>query len=93
MATAAQIASQPGVVRMEEPVTDLALAEAGLDRALAEAIDALVVMREREGRALESDLTHTARAGLHAGGRGGGAGADGPSRPTGPGFKSGWPSS
>src|SRR5262252_8281902 len=40
--TAAQIASQPGVVRMEEPVTDLALAEGALDRALAEALDALV---------------------------------------------------
>lgn len=55
--TAAQIANQPGVVRMEEPVTDLAVAEGALDRALAEALDALVAMREREGRALESDLS------------------------------------
>ena len=55
--TAAQIANQPGVVRMEEPVTDLAVAEGALDRALAEALDALVAMREREGRALEADLS------------------------------------
>src|SRR5215470_8153424 len=55
--TAAQIASQPGVVRMEEPVTDLAQAEAGLEHALAEALDALVSMREREGRALQADLS------------------------------------
>ncbi len=55
--TAAQIANQPGVVRMEEPVTDLAVAEDALDRALAEALGALVAMREREGRALEADLS------------------------------------
>jgi len=55
--TAAQIASQPGVVRMEEPVADLAVAEGALDRALAEALAALVAMREREGRALEADLS------------------------------------
>ena len=55
--TASQIASQPGVVRMEEPVTDLALAEGALDRALAEALDALVAARMREGRALEADLS------------------------------------
>ena len=55
--TAAQIANQPGVVRMEEPVTDLAVAEGALDRALAEALDALVAMREREGRVLEADLS------------------------------------
>ena len=55
--TASQIAGQPGVVRMEEPVTDLALAEGALDRALAEALDALVAARVREGRALEADLS------------------------------------
>jgi len=54
--TAAQISSQPGVVRMEEPVTDLAHAEGALDRALADALAALVAMREREGRALGADL-------------------------------------
>ena len=54
---AAQIANQPGVVRMEEPVTDLAVAEGALEHALAEALDALVAMREREGRALEADLS------------------------------------
>jgi len=55
--TAAQIASQPGVVRMEEPVTDLVVAEGALEHALAEALEALVAMREREGRALEADLS------------------------------------
>ena len=55
--TASQIASQPGVVRMEEPVTDLALAEGSLERALTEALDALVAARVREGRALEADLS------------------------------------
>ena len=55
--TASQIASQPGVVRMEEPVTDLALAEGALERALAEALDAMVAARVREGRALEADLS------------------------------------
>jgi len=55
--TAAQIAGQPGVVRMEEPVTDLTLAEGALDRALAEALEALVAARVREGRALEADLS------------------------------------
>ena len=55
--TASQIAGQPGVVRMEEPVTDLALAEGALERALTEALDALVAARVREGRALEADLS------------------------------------
>ena len=56
-ATAAQISSQPGVVRMEEPVADVAVAEGALDRALADALAGLVAMREREGRALEADLS------------------------------------
>lgn len=55
--TASQIANQPGVVRMEEPVTDLAVAEGALERALADALDALVAARVREGRALEADLS------------------------------------
>ncbi|HET9035075.1 MAG TPA: YicC/YloC family endoribonuclease [Myxococcaceae bacterium] len=55
--SAAQIANQPGVVRMEEPLTDLAVADAALEQALADALDALVAMREREGRALEADLS------------------------------------
>lgn len=55
--TAAQISSQPGVVRMEEPVADVAVAEGALDRALADALAGLVAMREREGRALEADLS------------------------------------
>ncbi len=54
--TAAQIANQPGVVRMEEPVTDLSVAGGALDHALGEALDALLTMREREGRALQADL-------------------------------------
>jgi uncharacterized protein (TIGR00255 family) len=53
----AQIAALPGVIRMEEPVMDLAVAEGALERALAEAVEALVAMREREGRALEADLS------------------------------------
>ncbi|HUM10461.1 MAG TPA: YicC/YloC family endoribonuclease [Myxococcaceae bacterium] len=55
--TTAQVAALPGVIRMEEPVTDLALAEGALERALSEALQALVGMREREGRALEADLS------------------------------------
>ena len=58
---AAQIANQPGVVRMEEPVTDLAVAEGALEHALAEALDALVAGASRIMRELSSgqyDLTH-----------------------------------
>ncbi len=54
--TTAQIAALPAVIRMEEPVADLGVAEATLERALTEALDALAAMREREGRALEVDL-------------------------------------
>jgi uncharacterized protein (TIGR00255 family) len=54
--TTAQIAALPAVIRMEEPVADLGVAEAALERALTEALDALATMREREGRALEVDL-------------------------------------
>ena len=54
--TTSQIAALPAVIRMEEAVTDLGKAEAALENALAEALDALVLMREREGRALEVDL-------------------------------------
>ncbi len=54
--TTAQIAALPAVIRMEEPVADLGGAEAALERALTDALDALVLMREREGRALEGDL-------------------------------------
>jgi uncharacterized protein (TIGR00255 family) len=54
--TTAQIAALPAVIRMEEPVADLGVAEAALERALTEALDALAAMREREGRALEVDL-------------------------------------
>jgi len=55
--TAAQIAQLPGVVRMEEAVTDLAVADGALERALDDALNALVTMREREGRALQADLS------------------------------------
>ncbi|HTS80630.1 MAG TPA: YicC/YloC family endoribonuclease [Myxococcaceae bacterium] len=55
--TAAQIAQLPGVVRMEEAVTDLAVADGALERALDDALNALVAMREREGRALQADLS------------------------------------
>lgn len=55
--TTAQIAALPGVIRMEEPLTDLGVAEGALDRALAEALEAVAAMREGEGRALEADLS------------------------------------
>ncbi len=55
--TTAQIAALPGVIRMEEPLMDLGVAEGALELALGEAIEALVAMREREGRALAADLS------------------------------------
>ena len=60
--TAAQIATQPGVVRMDEAGADLEAATQALERALGLALDALVTAREREGRALAADLaTRTER--------------------------------
>ncbi|MCI0573581.1 MAG: YicC family protein [Myxococcaceae bacterium] len=52
----AQIATQPGVLRLEERGVDVASAEASTSGALDAALDALVRMREREGEALRVDL-------------------------------------
>ncbi|HMK71799.1 MAG TPA: YicC/YloC family endoribonuclease [Myxococcaceae bacterium] len=54
--TAAEVAAQTGVVRMEEPTVDAAAAARAADLAVAEALAGLQAMREREGAALERDL-------------------------------------
>jgi uncharacterized protein (TIGR00255 family) len=54
--TAAQLATQAGVVRMDEAGADLEAATQALERALGLALDALVAAREREGQALAADL-------------------------------------
>jgi uncharacterized protein (TIGR00255 family) len=54
--TVAQVAGQPGVVRLEEAGVELETAGQALQGALAQALDALVAMRQREGRALHEDL-------------------------------------
>jgi uncharacterized protein (TIGR00255 family) len=53
----ADILSAEGVVTLEERGADLAAAGAALAAALAQALDSLVAMREREGAALARDLT------------------------------------
>jgi uncharacterized protein (TIGR00255 family) len=52
----AQVAAQPGVLRLEERAVDLASAEEATRRALETALDALVEMRHQEGVALRADL-------------------------------------
>jgi uncharacterized protein (TIGR00255 family) len=54
--TAAEVAAQTGVVRMEEPTVDGPAAARAADLAVAEALAGLQAMREREGAALERDL-------------------------------------
>jgi len=54
--TAAEVAAQTGVVRMEEPTVDVAAAARAAELAVAEALAGLQGMREREGAALERDL-------------------------------------
>jgi uncharacterized protein (TIGR00255 family) len=56
VATAADVAASPGVVRMEEPTVDVAAATRAAEAAVTEALAGLVGMREREGAALEADL-------------------------------------
>lgn len=51
-----QVASQPGVVRLEEKRVDPALLEQALHAALEEAVEALLTMRAIEGQALRADL-------------------------------------
>jgi uncharacterized protein (TIGR00255 family) len=50
------IAQQPGVVRLEERVAVPEDAQRALEMALSQALDALVVMREREGASIAADL-------------------------------------
>lgn len=52
----ALIAQQPGVLRLEERTADPQDAQRALEAALAQALDALVAMREREGAAIAADL-------------------------------------
>lgn len=54
--TLAQVAVQPGVVRLEERGVDVAAAEEATRQALEGALDALTAMREQEGLALRADL-------------------------------------
>ena len=54
--TAAEVASQPNVVRMEEPTPDVPAATQAAQAAVAEALLGLVAMREREGASLGADL-------------------------------------
>jgi uncharacterized protein (TIGR00255 family) len=55
--SAAEVAGQPGVVRMEEPTVDVAAATRAAETAVAEALQGLVAMREREGASLGVDLS------------------------------------
>lgn len=51
------IASQSGVIRLEEARVDLEAATRALEEALNAAIDALLAMRNKEGAALHADLS------------------------------------
>jgi uncharacterized protein (TIGR00255 family) len=55
--SAAEIAGQPGVVRMEEPTVDVPSATRAAEAAVAEALQGLLTMREREGASLGADLS------------------------------------
>jgi uncharacterized protein (TIGR00255 family) len=55
--TAAEVAGQSNVVRLEEPVVDVPAATLAAEAAVSEALQGLVSMREREGAALATDLT------------------------------------
>jgi len=54
--TIADLLGVEGIVRLEEPDTDLDEAGRALEAATAEALDRLVEMREREGRNLRDDI-------------------------------------
>ncbi len=54
--SAAEVATQAGVVRMEEPTVDVPSATRAAEGAAAEALLGLVAMREREGASLGADL-------------------------------------
>ncbi len=55
--SAAEVAAQSGVVRMEEPTVDVPSATRAAEAAVAEALLGLVAMREREGASLAADLS------------------------------------
>lgn len=55
--TAAEVAGQPNVVRLEEPTPDVPAATRAAEAAAAEALLGLVAMRDREGASLAADLT------------------------------------
>ena len=50
------VAQQPNVIRLEETQVNLEDAGRAMEQALAQAIDALSAMRQREGQALSADL-------------------------------------
>jgi uncharacterized protein (TIGR00255 family) len=54
--TLADVVAAEGVIRLEERAVDLEAARVALGRGLAQALDALVAMRSREGEALARDL-------------------------------------
>jgi uncharacterized protein (TIGR00255 family) len=51
------IALMPDVIRMEEPQVNLDDAASALEQALAEALDGLTAMRDKEGESLKADLS------------------------------------
>jgi uncharacterized protein (TIGR00255 family) len=55
--SAAEVAAQSGVVRLEEPTVDVPSATRAAEAAVAEALLGLVAMREREGASLAADLS------------------------------------
>jgi len=52
----AQVLQQPNVLKLEEPQVDLPSAEKALEGAVAQAIEQLGAMREKEGLALAKDI-------------------------------------
>jgi uncharacterized protein (TIGR00255 family) len=53
----AQLASLPGILKLEEPETDLEAAKAALEQATEKALEGLLTMRALEGKAIAADLT------------------------------------
>ncbi len=54
--TVRDVATQPGVMRLDERVVDLEKAARALEAALGQALDHLTAMRRKEGEALAADL-------------------------------------
>jgi uncharacterized protein (TIGR00255 family) len=52
-----EVATQPGVIRLEERAANLEAATAVLEKALSQALDKLIAMRQTEGEAMRADLT------------------------------------